>query len=506
MSATDFLHGVETIDVDDGTRPIQTVRSSVIGVVGTAPDSAPEVKAVLTLGSAASKNAIDFTAKPYGAQGNEVAVHIKNPKANSQTLSITIAGKIITASVATDETGAVTTTAAQLLAAIDANVDAVALVGSQNTAGSDGTGVVSTYSRPYYLTGGTDEPFPLNTPVLVTGLVKAGALGKAGTLPQAATGIYKQTGAVCIFVRVDEGEDEAETMQNIIGGTSVDGSYTGMYAFLKSTAKLGFCPRILIANGFTHQRPEGRANPVVAELQGIANRLRAVVVKDGTNTTDAAAFNDRSDYGSKRVYYVESFVTIMQDGEIINVPGSPYVAGLGARIDNEKGFWKSWSNEEIFGIIGTAREIEYQTGDTNSQANLLNEQEIAVITRIEETGFRLWGNRTTSADPKWSFLSRVRIADMVNESILRNHLWAVDRSITKTYFGDVVAGVNAYMKRLRMQGAIAGGECWADKEWNPKESIFNGQAVFCYEFSDSPPAERVTFRSKVSDRFLEELL
>ncbi|MEO0682718.1 MAG: hypothetical protein AAF192_20145 [Pseudomonadota bacterium] len=36
---TSFLHGIETIEVSNGARPIQTVRSSVIGIVGTA-DSA----------------------------------------------------------------------------------------------------------------------------------------------------------------------------------------------------------------------------------------------------------------------------------------------------------------------------------------------------------------------------------------------------------------------------------------------------------------------------------
>ena len=60
---------------------------------------------------------------------------------------------------------------------------------------------------------------------------------------------------------------------------------------------------------------------------------------------------------------------------------------------------------------------------------------------------------------------------------------------------DVAAGVNAYMRRLRSQGAIAGGECWADKELNTKENIFAGRAVFSFDFSDTPPAERVTFRS-----------
>jgi phage tail sheath protein FI len=37
--ATDFLHGVETVTVDGGPRPIQTIRSAIIGLVGTAPDA-----------------------------------------------------------------------------------------------------------------------------------------------------------------------------------------------------------------------------------------------------------------------------------------------------------------------------------------------------------------------------------------------------------------------------------------------------------------------------------
>lgn len=34
-----FLHGIETVEIDDGIRPISTVKSSVIGIVGTAADA-----------------------------------------------------------------------------------------------------------------------------------------------------------------------------------------------------------------------------------------------------------------------------------------------------------------------------------------------------------------------------------------------------------------------------------------------------------------------------------
>ena len=37
--STSFLHGVEVLEIDTGLRPIKTVRSGVIGLVGTAADA-----------------------------------------------------------------------------------------------------------------------------------------------------------------------------------------------------------------------------------------------------------------------------------------------------------------------------------------------------------------------------------------------------------------------------------------------------------------------------------
>ncbi|MCF6777950.1 phage tail protein, partial [Thiotrichales bacterium 19X7-9] len=36
---SEFYHGVEIVEIDGGARPIRTVKSSVIGLIGTAPDA-----------------------------------------------------------------------------------------------------------------------------------------------------------------------------------------------------------------------------------------------------------------------------------------------------------------------------------------------------------------------------------------------------------------------------------------------------------------------------------
>ena len=46
--AANYLHGVETIEVDRGPRPVRTVKSAVIGLIGTAP-AGPVNQTTLTL-------------------------------------------------------------------------------------------------------------------------------------------------------------------------------------------------------------------------------------------------------------------------------------------------------------------------------------------------------------------------------------------------------------------------------------------------------------------------
>lgn len=369
--------------------------------------------------------------------------------------------------------------------------------------------------------GADPDAFPLNTPVLIAGSRReAAALDVTvdstggGTLPGALDGIFDQAGAVVICVRVDEGVDEAETMANIIGGVNAtNGQLEGVHALVGAESVVGHAPRILCAPGWTHQRPEDEgnpgtyfANPVVAELEGIADRIAAVIIADGPNTTDAAAQLYAGDWGtSSRIYVIDPWVKVLNSaGDIVDEPASARVAGVIARTDNDDGFWVSPSNKGIFGIIGTSRPVDFKLGDISSRANLLNENDVATI--IRQDGYRLWGNRVPTADPKWQFLCVRRTADVLNESIQRSHMWAVDRGITKTYLEDVVEGVNGFIANLVAQGAILGGECWSDPDLNNAASIQNGQVWFNFDFTPVYPAERVTFRSHLVNDYISEAL
>ena len=353
--------------------------------------------------------------------------------------------------------------------------------------------------------------FPLNTPVLIAGsrteaaLLLANTGSNKGTLPDALDSILDQTGAAVVVIRVAEGVDLTETTANVIGGVnSSTGEYEGCHALLASESKIGFAPRILLAPGFTHQRSTGNANAVVAELVGIAERLRAVILMDGPNSTDTAAIAAAGDFGSSRVFLTDPWVKKLDSsGTTITSPASPCVAGLIAKSDNDRGFWWSPSNQNINGIIGSGRAVDFALGDANARANLLNASNVTTI--IRQDGYRLWGNRSLSSDPKWAFLSVRRTADIINDSLLRAHLWAVDRNITKTYIEDVTEGVNAYLRHLTVIGAILGGRCWADEALNTPDQIAQGKVYFDFDFTPPYPAEHITFRSHLTNDYLSEI-
>ncbi|MCE1021726.1 phage tail sheath family protein, partial [Pseudomonas monteilii] len=245
---------------------------------------------------------------------------------------------------------------------------------------------------------------------------------------------------------------------------------------------------------------------VATAMDSIAAKLRAVAIIDGPNTTDEAATTYAKSFGSKRIYMVDPGVQVWDTATnaTVDAPASAWAAGVFAYTDSEYGFWSSPSNKEFVGITGTTRAIEYLDGDETCRANLLNNANIATI--IRDDGFRLWGNRTLSSDPKWAFVTRVRTMDMVMDAILYGHKWAVDRGITSTYIRDVTEGLQAFMRDLKAQGAIINFEVYADPVLNTASQLEQGKVYWNIRFTDVPPAENPNFRIEVTNQWLTEVL
>lgn len=380
---TAFLHGIETIEIDDGLRAIQTARSSLIGLVGTAPDADPAL-------------------------------------------------------------------------------------------------------------------FPPGVPVLVPGPRAAVGLGDLGTLPAAYLDLYAQGVNLAVIVRVEEGADAAATLA-AVAGDPVAGS--GAYALLDAQALTGQTARILAAPGFTASTG---VNAAVTALLAVAKRTRAVVVADGPGTTEAEAVAAAGLYDDQRLYMVDPDVVVARGTGGLARPASALAAGAISARDAERGFWWSPSNQVLAGVAATGRPVGFSLTDPETESNRLNEVRVATIVR--QNGFRLWGNRSLSTDPLWSFLSVRRTADMIYESLERGHLWALDRPFSQQLLITLRNGVQAYLDGLVDRGALIGGRCWIDPEVNTAATLQAGQLYVDFDIEPPAPLERLTFRARRNGAYYDELV
>lgn len=476
MAGETFLHGVEVIEIDSGPRPISTVRSSVIGLIGTAPNADPLAfplnTPVLIAGSRREAANLDLLGTGEGTL--PAAMDSIFDQAGAVVIVVRVAEGEDDAETLANILGGVNATTGQF-EGVHCFIGAKSVVGFQPrilcAPGFTHTrleGAVTAVTVTNQGSGYTSVPTVAFTGGGGTGATAVAVLGTGADATKVVSVTVTNPGS---------GYTSAPTVAFSGGGGTL----------AAATASFGIA-----------------GNAVVAELIGIAERLRAVIIADGPNTTDAAAIAYAGDFGSKRVYVVDPKVLKTDDeGLIVTEWASACVAGLLAKSDNERGFWWSPSNQNINGIQGTSRPIDFTLGDPNSRANLLNEKKVATI--IREDGFRLWGNRTLASDPKWAFLCVVRTADIINDSLMAAHLWAVDRGITKQYVQDVQEGVRAYLRHLVTIGAIIGGDCWADPDINTPDQIAQGKVYWDFDFTPVYPAEHLIFRSFLTTDYLVEI-
>ena len=453
---TDYLHGIEVLYRDQGAAPVAAPGASVIGVVGTAYRG-PANEPVLVRSRAAAAQAFatgddDGVSLPTALAGiydhgdfPVVAVNVLDPAKHKQDVN--------------SEDVQLAAGAGRL--AKRRVTKAVVKSGDDTTTYTEGT------------------HYSLDR--------------EAGTIAVIDGAAGAPAGNAALHVTYSWLDASAVAAADAIGGAQPDG-YTGAFALLDAEGSLSLRPRILCAPGWT--REAATANAILP----VADRLRGTLVIDGPSTTDAAAVALRRAIASERAYVVDPKLRTAAGEEW----QSPRVAGVIAASDRDVGWWRSPSNRPIRGIAGTARPIDWAIDDKASRANILNADEVATV--IQRGGYRLWGNRTCSADPRWVFLNVARIRDQIDEALIDNHLWAIDRNVSGDYFRAVSENVNAFLRSLVPLGAILGGSCRpSGAALNSAQAVQGGRSYFDVEFTPAVPAERITFRVAITNERYEEV-
>ncbi|AYN26405.1 phage tail protein [Buttiauxella sp. 3AFRM03] len=473
------VHGIDMQTAGGNIYPIATVQTAAMGIVGTAPDSAGAVAASLITGTSILDNVMTWSATSRfpGMLGNGLSVTaVLGDTTITETAAAFSAGVLTITLVA--PAGVSTTTAAQVVDVVNALETPGILAALSGT----GAGIVTPFQK-VPLTGGMDEPFPLNTPFVIYGSqTQADLLGTAGTLHTAISEIFEQTGALVVGVRVDEGATSPEAIANIIAGIDI---------FLSAQAAVSVTPKILITPEFSEDDGVGK------KLESVATQLRAVTYLDSLPmATPASVIQRRALYGERVEILRPRLKVTNAKGEKIYRPASAYTAGLRARIDDELGWWWSKSNQAMYGFEGLEQIDSWSIGDENTVANQLNMNGVSTI--INYGGSRHWGNRNCSIDPLRWFEVAVRTDDILRDSIQSGLFPYMDRPLDIMLANDAVASVTAYLKEQKDLGAIHGGTAWLDPEINTAETILAGHLYVDYDYGFKSPTERITCRVRLN--------
>lgn len=463
-----YLHGIETVEVDDGSTPVSTLKTNLIGLIGTAPDADA---ALFPLNTPVLLFANTTKAAALGTDGTLLDA-IKAIYDQSAT-------QVVVVRVAEGTTQAETWS---------------------NTVGSSAakTGVWSFLNtRPVY----GIEPKILIAPGLTTdrptnGIVSA-AVGAGGNG-------YVQSGTTVTFAAAPAGGRTAKGVAQVVGGSVTGITVTdGGYGYTSA-------PTVTIAGagtGATATATLGHvANPVAVALGAYAARRRAVALVDGpgTNAEDAVAY--RNDFDSDRIMVIDPGVLAYDtvSSAYVARPGSAYFAGIQARVDNTDGFWFSASNRTINNVGGAARPIDWMSGDPESEANFLNSNEITTV--IHTTGYRFWGLRSTTSNPVWAFLNVRRTADAIYEAIENALVDKLDKPFSPALLRSIIASVQDYLDLMTARGALIGGKCWIDPSINTPATFQAGQLTV--DFDLEPPAclEHLTFRTHRNNGYYTEFV
>jgi hypothetical protein len=324
-------------------------------------------------------------------------------------------------------------------------------------------------------TAALDTMFPLNTPVLVTNIDSAlGLVLTGGTLNLALEAIADQSSPILVIVRVAVGADAAAQDTAVIGGV-VGNDYTGLSALVNAEAVTGVRPRIIGAPGLD-------SLAVTPELVIAAKKLRGMAYARAIGETQAAAILYRANFSARELMLIWPNFTGGFVGDAV-----ARALGLRARIDEQIGWHKTISNIQVDGVTGIDKDVNFDLMDNTTAAALLNESEITTLVRT--TGFRFWGNRTTSDLPEYAFESAVRTSQALQDICATAILPSVDQPLTVGLVKDLLETMNAEVRQLVSEGRIIGAKFEYRPEDNSATALSEGKPKFRFTFTPAAPME-----------------
>jgi phage tail sheath protein FI len=263
---------------------------------------------------------------------------------------------------------------------------------------------------------------------------------------------------------------------------------------------------IVAAPGMTGDNVRSK---VVAHCKSMGDRFAVLdgpatidgLTKLTKTSADSGVMPARSDYAAWYFPWIKVYDPVAQKFEannpkgIVSVAPSGHIAGIYARVDNNRGVHKAPANEPVVGALDVTQRL------SKAQQDGLNPKGVNCI-RVLNDNILLWGARTVGGDDNTDlkYINVRRTLLFLRESIDEGTQWVVFEPNSPALWQKITRNVTAFLMNVWRSGALFGTTAQeafyvkCDRETNPQSSIDQGMVVTEIGVAIVRPAEFVIFR------------
>ncbi|MFI0418850.1 phage tail sheath C-terminal domain-containing protein [Spongiactinospora sp. 9N601] len=296
---------------------------------------------------------------------------------------------------------------------------------------------------------------------------------------------------------LDGGSDGHGTLSvgDFVGTDGGSGRRTGIVA-LEDIDEVAICAVPGVWSGTVE-------SALVTHCEQLKDRFAVLDPQDGLDMERIQAFREPFDTRYAALYYPWLVVNDPSVNRFVEVPPSGHLAGIYARVDNERGVHKAPANVVIRGIRltdGIAQDI------TKRQQDILNPKGINALRFFPGLGHRVWGARTLSSDTSWKYVNVRRLFLFLEESIDEGTQWVVFEPNDESLWALVRQTITNFLTTVWRSGALAGATAneaffvTCDRSTMTDDDIANGRLICVIGVAPVFPAEFVIFRIQQTTR------
>ncbi len=243
------------------------------------------------------------------------------------------------------------------------------------------------------------------------------------------------------------------------------------------------------------------AGYLIAHCEECRYRFGIIDGPPGSSVNDIRSFRGNYDSTYAAIYHPwleildpNQSVTQGAPPQVLHIPPSGAMAGIYGRTDVERGVFKAPANEVVYGLT------QFESNINQGRDEVLNPEGINALRFFPDRGNRVWGARTLSSDPEWTYINVRRLFIFLEHSIDKATQWAVFEPNNESLWRNVAQSVKDFLEVQWRAGALLGSSAdqayfvRCDRSTMTQNDLDNGRLICLIGVAPTRPAEFVIFR------------